>query len=339
MVDKITKVLQEYQEKVSVMPFIPKCSFQRDLLGASGDMNKIFLTFLFCDYAMGLQFLKDVGIIRSNVQCNSGGHTLSWQPDASVSDGFRRCRRMVGGVRCSVSKSIRHPPWFQNSHLTFQEILFLTYDILCREPAHQIKHEHRFGDHVIPDWGMYCLEAMSVFLEGCSEKIDGPNRTVEIDESKFGQRKYHRGHSVRGQWVFGGIERESGRTFLVPVPDRTAPTLVKYIRKWITPGTTNISDCWAAYRDVGSIGYSHRTVNHSVSFVNPETGNHTNTVESTWRAVKQFLRPYNKRDDYDLHLAHYMFMARCKAMGIPQFNQFLAIVASNNWANCSPPTN
>jgi transposase-like protein len=175
-------------------------------------------------------------------------------------------------------------------------------------------------------------------LEGCSEKIGGPNRTVEIDKSKFSRRKYHRGHPVKGQWVFGGIERESGRTFLVPVPDRTAPTLVRYIREWIKPGTTIISDCWAAYREVGSIGYSHRTVNRSVSFVNPETGDHTNTVESMWRAVKQFLRPYNKQEDYDLHLAHYMFAARYKATGIPPFNQFLAIVASTDWANCSPPT-
>ena len=30
----------------------------------------------------------------------------------------------------------------------------------------------------------------------------------------FGRRKYNRGHPVKGQWVFGGVERESGKTFL-----------------------------------------------------------------------------------------------------------------------------
>ena len=30
---------------------------------------------------------------------------------------------------------------------------------------------------------------------------------MQIDESKIGNRKYHRGHVVEGQWVFGGIAR------------------------------------------------------------------------------------------------------------------------------------
>jgi transposase-like protein len=88
--------------------------------------------------------------------------------------------------------------------------------------------------------------------------------------------------------VFGGVEREPGETFLVPVPDRTADTLMTIIRDWIEPGTTVISDSWAAYRDVGAQGYTHRTVNHSIQFVNIHTGAHTNTIEGTWRFGRLF---------------------------------------------------
>jgi len=42
--------------------------------------------------------------------------------------------------------------------------------------------------------------------------------------------------------VFGGDEREPGKTFLVPVPDRTAETLMAVIDAWIEAGTTVISD-------------------------------------------------------------------------------------------------
>jgi hypothetical protein len=89
---------------------------------------------------------------------------------------------------------------------------------------------------------------MLVYMDGCSEKIGGPNKTVEIDESKYGRRKYHRGHPVKEQRVFGGVERESGKTFLFPVPDRTADTLKAVIVAWIETGITVMSDCWGAYR-------------------------------------------------------------------------------------------
>ena len=64
-----------------------------------------------------------------------------------------------------------------------------------------------------------------------SQPIGGPGSIVEIDESKFGKRKYHRGHRVEGQWVFGGYERETGKSFLVPVERRDAETLLPIILK------------------------------------------------------------------------------------------------------------
>jgi transposase-like protein len=178
---------------------------------------------------------------------------------------------------------------------------------------------------------------MLVFLEGCSVKIGGANRSIEIDESKFGRRKYHRGHPVKGQWVFGGVERESDKTLLVPVKDRTADTLMAIIRDWIEPGTTVISDCWGAYPDLESQGYTHRTVNHSIHFVDPHTGAQTNTIESTWRHVKVFLSRYTRGEDYVFHLAHHMFAARCKAEGVPPFLQFLHLIANTDWLKCRIP--
>ena len=50
--------------------------------------------------------------------------------------------------------------------------------------------------------------------------IGGPGKEVEIDESKFGRRKYNRGRVVDGHWVFGGMERGRGDSFMVEVPRR-----------------------------------------------------------------------------------------------------------------------
>ena len=121
-----------------------------------------------------------------------------------------------------------------------------------------------------------------------SEVLGGEGKTVQIDENKIGKRKYHRGHMVDGQWVFGGIEEDSCKSFIVTVEDRKEETLLAFIQKWIRPGKTIVSDCWKGYINLEKHGYVHKTVNHSVEFVNDE-GFHTNKIEGHWRQMKASL--------------------------------------------------
>jgi transposase-like protein len=51
-------------------------------------------------------------------------------------------------------------------------------------------------------------------------------------------------------WVFGGVERGTGKCFLVVVQNRTPSTLLEVIKEWILPETTIISDCWKAYEKI-----------------------------------------------------------------------------------------
>ena len=88
---------------------------------------------------------------------------------------------MVAGTRCSGSRSIRHVSWFHGSNLTLQEVLYLIYDILHHERANLVQREHHFSDDTTTDWRMFCREVLLVYLKGSSEKLRGPNRTVEID--------------------------------------------------------------------------------------------------------------------------------------------------------------
>ncbi len=114
---------------------------------------------------------------------------------------------------------------------------------------------------------------------------------MEIDESKFGKRKYNKGRYVEGHWVFGGIERDSKDAFMVEVPNRTAATLLPIIQRYVRPGSIVMSDEWKAYcRISSSLNMSHQTVNHSIQFVDPGTGAHTQGIESTWGATKRMMR-------------------------------------------------
>ena len=154
-----------------------------------------------------------------------------------------------------------------------------------------------------------------------SERIGGPGIIVQIDESKVGKRKYHRGYRVEGQWVFGGIEEESRKCFLVPVEDRTEATLLPIIKKWIEPGTVIVSDCWKSYSKLSENGYQHETVNHSKEFVNSD-GYNTNKQEGHWRHMKTSLPKFGTRKEhFSSYLAEYFW--RYKHKDSDMFKVFL----------------
>jgi transposase-like protein len=82
------------------------------------------------------------------------------------------------------------------------------------------------------------------------------------------------------------------------VQHRNAQTLLPVIQQYILPGTTVMSDLWAAYNTVANLGYTHFTVNHQVHFVDPVSWATTNHIESLWQKAKS----RNKRQ-YGTHRA------------------------------------
>ena len=66
------------------------------------------------------------------------------------------------------------------------------------------------------------------------------------------------------------------------VEDFKAATLMPVIQQFIKPGSTVISNQWAAYSEIGQCGYQHLTVNHSEHFVDQGTETHTQNIECTW---------------------------------------------------------
>jgi len=105
-------------------------------------------------------------------------------------------------------------------------------------------------------------------------KLGGADQIVEIDESLFVRRKYHRGRLISQQWVFGMYDLNMKYSVLVCVPNCDRETLFPIIRKYIAPGSNIWSELWKAYSTLPKLpeNYLHGTVNHSENFKDPETG-------------------------------------------------------------------
>ncbi len=117
-------------------------------------------------------------------------------------------------------------------------------------------------------------------------KLGGSGIIVEVDESKFGRRKYNRGHLVEGVWVLGIVERaESRRIVLIPIKQRNAASLIKILKRFVNKYSSIYSDGWRGYSCVEKFFSSHDIVNHKYNFVDPLTGVHTNTIEGNWSSI------------------------------------------------------
>ena len=167
---------------------------------------------------------------------------------------------------CGTRVQYRKGTFLEGSHLSAGQILFFAHLWLARCQLQEIGCFLGIDKNSCTYWSSFCREVVIYAMSFHKEPIGGPGKTVEIDESKFGRRKYNRGHKVEGQWVFSGYERGSGKVIFLPVDKRDSSTLVPLIQKWIKPGTTIVSDCWKAYSWLGELGYTHSTVNHSLHF-------------------------------------------------------------------------
>ncbi|XP_019892330.1 uncharacterized protein LOC109612604 [Musca domestica] len=173
------------------------------------------------------------------------------------------------------------------------------------------------------DWNNFCREVVVFSSFQTHLQIGGPGKIVEIDESKIGKRKFHRGYAVEGQWVFGGIKRETNKCFIVPVEDCSKQTLLPLIKKCIRPGSVIISDFCKAYYTLDEEGYTHQKVNHSEHFVDTETGHHT-TIEGLWRRLKVSLSAYNRRKIFfNGYIQKFIFLRLCNVNQENPFEEFL----------------
>lgn len=246
--------------------------------------------------ALVRQLMEYGAIPKSGDYLCPKGHKMVLRKDGNC---FKwRCNKVYRpyvkhkSIRCNYGVSIRKGTFFEKSHLSIGQICKFVNLWIDNVELRVIKKQCDIvSQNVADNWSSFCREVVYDFMVDKKEVLGGPGKIVEIDETKVGKRKYNRGKHVEGQWVFGGIERGSGKCFMFPVETRDRQTLMTIIKEWILPGTCMMSDFWKSYDSLPSEGYEHLKVNHSIQFKDPETGACTNGIEGSWSALIFFFWP------------------------------------------------
>ena len=75
-----------------------------------------------------------------------------------------------------------------------------------------------------------------------------------------------------------------------------------------------MSDLWKSYDCLQNEGYQHLIVNHSLNFVDPNTGAHTPGTENTWWGVKRSMpRTGTSNDLFDSYLQEWLWRQHYKS--------------------------
>lgn len=257
-----------------------------------------------------LAYCIDVGILRDRRYCDPCQTWMTVVKCSTTKYGEGCCWRCSSGNHFT---SVRSDSILSQKNMPAGKFLHLMWLYCTFSSVSQAATILSVNPKKVRTFFKAIRQCMAEDLLSSNGMIGGPGTIVEIDESKFGKRKYHRGRRVVGKWVLGGVTRGSSECFLVQCPDnkRDANTLCLLILQFVRPGTTIITDQWGGYNPLQHHGYQHYTVNHSASFVNTTTGAHTNTVEGTWFHAKRHLQRGHgrvRRDSQALSVALYEYM-------------------------------
>ena len=214
---------------------------------------------------------------------------------------------------CNKRNSITTNTWFEGTKLTIQQNIGLIHCWLHGMGIQRTSSELDLSLKTVMDYFGFCRDVCYVICTNSSEPIGGPGKTVELDESYITTSRFNKTSVVRNElkqiWVFGGIERQSKKYFIVRVYRRDKDALVNLMKHFILPGSWVNADVWKRYSELQNEGYIHDLAKHRIEFITNEDSG----MESLWKSMKESIKKVGRQGVCeDTYIFQYLYLHQLK---------------------------
>lgn len=243
-----------------------------------------------------IQYLRDINVLKRNLVCSNCKVFM-----VEIVNNQKKDKVMWRCNGCKVTKDIRHESTFEYSKVSLLGLINLTI-LFSKDTLIKDVEETGISKPTVIKWFSRLKCGCRKYLESKETRLGGQGSVVQIDESQISKRKYNVGRIKKERWLFGAIDNINKNFIIKNIEARTKVQLQNIIYETIKEGKEIHSDEWLAYMSLfkNNNDYTHKTVNHSKNFVNPETGVHTNLIENLWMRLKQSLRRKYQRSTLKL---------------------------------------
>lgn len=243
-------------------------------------------------------------------------------------DGFRfQCP-----AHKDITTSIRINSILYEKEVPLSSFILITYFWAMQIPISLVTTMADVSEEIAVSWYRFFRSICSKWIEENPIRIGGINEIVQIDETDIA-RKSRDGGLVPTKWLFGGVDVETKKCFLIRISDRSRKKLMNLIETFVEAGSRIRSFEDTDYSDVASLSvkpaYTYETMSHRANFVDPTHGVRPRNIENLWTRLKiKFVKMGGDiSDSIDSYLDEYMWRQMKGKIPLDAYNGILADIA------------
>lgn len=178
------------------------------------ELDIFTLSEMFSTEDLVVKYFIEMKFIYEDVLCGECGYQMSIITEKTRR--YFRCKRKS----CRKKLSLFYGTILFNACIPLRKVMMIVYLWLNQVETMKIVQMTGFTHETVKRYVIMCQSIIASSIEEEDQVIGGEFIEVQLDEAKFGKRKYNRGHRVDGVWVFGGVEVTNKRKlFLKIIPD------------------------------------------------------------------------------------------------------------------------